>query len=298
MKSPIKPVVLLLILMCMTGCSLLYKNSIDPILRLEKNINKNDLLTSYDIYEKLSKQEKSSPSVKKLHRALQQKVRVIRNRTVEDANLAISQGDWKRAGDLYHAQMALIDLNPEFRKSYQQFQQDLDLKKKPLSSDFLLAKAQYLVKKLQMEAEIHRLDPYDEDNETQLRASQKEAKRLSKQLLALGLKAVRTRDVATARQLIPLAQTLADNKSSRKAAQTLEKLTQPMEEYIEALSDRGTSLYSSEDYEGALEMWMEVLYLDPNNKKIQANKERTEKVLHSLDRIMQENKEQTSPELD
>ncbi len=62
-----------------------------------------------------------------------------------------------------------------------------------------------------------------------------------------------------------------------------------MEEYIEKLTEYGTKLYSNEEYNGALEIWDEVLYLDPNNEKVKANKERTEKVLQTLEKIKKEN---------
>ncbi len=281
--------VTLLMLLCISGCALLPKTDAELEQEMATKLANNELRAAYDTYGKLSNNGKQTEAVIQYHQQLKQKISAIRTATEQQANQAIRNSDWKNASNLYHKQLALIVTDPTFQKSYQDFQKKLEHQKAPLKNSFLVVKANYLIEKRKMERLIQKLDPYDNDNENQLEITKQEARSVSKKLLAQGLEAVKNNDIAKARTLIPLAKRLVNNKTARKATQTLEKLTKPMEEYIEKLTEYGTKLYSNEEYNGALEIWDEVLYLDPNNEKVKANKERTEKVLQTLEKIKKEN---------
>ncbi len=289
MKFKSRNLSLLFVLCCITGCALLPENNINLAQVMARNLKEGDLRTAYDIYQLLSAEEKSSPEIVKHHKTLQRKIRLVQDKTQKQADQAIALGDWKSAGAAYREQILLIEASSDFRKHYQGFLEKLEQRKRPLNNDLLLVRAQYLLKKREAESAIYRLDPKDERNARQFEQTKAESVLVSKRLLTQGLDAIRSNDISGARQFIPLAQQLSNTRSAKKAMQTLEEITNPLGDYIDKLTERGTDLYSKEDYNGALEIWLDILYLDPNNTKVQASRERTEKVLQSLNQIKREN---------
>lgn len=275
-------------LLTLASCGLLPPNDSRLSQQMSSSLENNNLREAYDAYNELSTEKKQTDATKKLYQQLTQNIGLTRDRIESLANEAIQKGDWKLASELYNAQVPLIAIDDAFQKNYQAFLSKMATRKEPIKSDFLIVKAEYLIKKRKMERAIAKLDPFDASNELQLEETKKESKAISKLLLSQGLEAYHNDDITTARTLIPLAKALYNNKTARKATRVLEKSVRPMEDYITKLTEYGTQLYGTEKYQNALEIWDTILYLDPNNEKIIANKERTLKVLDSLEKIKQD----------
>lgn len=278
---------MLVFMLTLSGCSLIPPNNGQLKQDMTTNLERNELRSAYNNYQRLSSAAKKQPDIIKLHQRLLQKIAQRRDNTVQQARLAADQGDWPKASGLYDAQRELIAIDEAFKQQYQRFVKSIELQKAPVRNDFLIIEAQYLIEKRAMLRRINQIDPYDRENKTALADTEQQAKTISKLLLAQGLEAFQDNNINIARKLIPLAQALDNSKTVRKATRVLEKLTRPMEDYIAKLTDYGTELYSNEDYSNAYEIWEVILYLDPNNEKVQANKERTLKVLESLEKIKQ-----------
>ena len=276
------------LLIALTSCGLLPPNDSRLSQQMSSSLEDNNLREAYDAYEKLSTEQKQSDSTQKLYKQLKTNIALTRDRIEKLANEAIQKDDWKLASELYNAQSPLIAIDEAFQKNYQTFLSKMSIRKEPIQNEFLIVKAEYLIKKRKMERAIAKLDPFDANNELQLEETKRESKAISKLLLSQGLEAFHNDDITTARKLIPLAKALYNNKTARKATRVLEKSVRPMADYITKLTDYGTQLYGTENYQNALEIWDTILYLDPNNEKIIANKERTLKVLESLEKIKQD----------
>ena len=271
-----------------------YTALLDPALErnLDRYLSDNKLREAYDTYQAMSEVGKSDPAIRKKFQQVQLSIALVRIEVERVATEAIAAGEWAEAHGAYLEYQDLMETSPAFTKNYQQFLVRLDAKKADMSRDYLVARAEYLVEKLAAERSIVQLDPYDLANKSDLVATEREARQLSKQLRLQGLDAVEGNDIHTARRVIPLARALDDSASVREAERALERATRPMEEYIVRLSDYAKRLYSQEDYVNALEIWEVVLYLDPGNAQVQANRERTLKVLQSLDNIKQSSGEE------
>jgi tetratricopeptide (TPR) repeat protein len=281
--------IIILVLLFISGCALQQKSDRQTGDQIAYHMNKGNYSKAYNIYSGLSEKEKNGKTVKKKFKQLQAKITKIKETTEQAADQAIEKGDWKKAIDVYKKQEALIEVDAVFKESYNRFVKRHEREKKEANNDFLIVRADYLIKTLQIKQSSHKVDPYDSEIEDQIDDIKEESVSISRQLLELGTKAIHDNDISTARKLIPLAKQLDDNKEVTRASKVLEKITKPLDKYIVRLTEKGTRLYSDEEYKKALEVWNDVLYLDPNNKKVQANRERTNKVLESLEKIKQEN---------
>jgi tetratricopeptide (TPR) repeat protein len=278
-----------LLLFVLGSCAIILPPDNDEVARqLTEQLNNRELVNAHRLYQSLSTTQQNYPAVIQQQQRLQQQLTAIRANTEQQANQAMAEGEWRKAANIFHAQLPLIKIDDAFHTSYAQFLQKIDQQKLPTLNNFLLIEAEYLIEKRKMLRLIEQIDPHDSTNNQQLADTEQAAKTVSKQLLTLGMDAVKTNNINSARILIPLAQALDNSKTVRNASRVLEQLTTPLADYIAKLTDYGTELYSNEDYKNAFEIWEVILYLDPNNIKVKANRDRTEKVLQSLEKIKQD----------
>lgn len=254
---------------------------------MANHINQGELRSAYDVYNSLFELQKKREAIHKKYLELQRHIDTVRVNTENAAEHAIQKNDWKQAVDLYQNQTSLIEINPAFKTSYNNFLSRQKKAIQQLDNSFIIVRAEYLIKELPVSRRAIILDPYNAEKNRQLKSTEKEAKEIANLLLQSGVKAIRKRDIPTARKLIPLAKQLDNNKAVSRASRALDRMTRPLDEHIEKLIEQGTQLYSDEQYALALEKWNEILFLDPNNEKITANRERTEKVLQSLEDLKQ-----------
>jgi tetratricopeptide (TPR) repeat protein len=278
-------VIILCIALFATGCALLQKTDRQLGNEIAFHINDGNYAKAYYSYNRLSDKEKNGKAVKKRFKQLQSKITKIRETTNQTASQAIEKGDWKKATTAYKKHEDLIEVDTQFRENYNLFVRQHEREKEKLNNNFLIVRADYLIKKMEIMQSTLKIDPYNLDIKDQIHDIKEESILISAQLLKLGVKAIRDNDISTARKLIPLAKQLDASKEANKASAVLGKITRPLDKYITRLTNKGNRLYSDEEYKKALEVWNDILFLDPNNKKVQANLERTEKVLESLKKI-------------
>lgn len=252
---------------------------------MENYLARGNLWAAHNYYQGLDESRKQSPAVTEKFKKFNTELAKIRKMTVNKADLAVRKSDWKQAIDLYQDQIHLIEIDASFDNSYQNFLKRLAREKTALSDGFIVTRAQYLIKAIPIMKSEGKLYPYDLEKQQALAMVLEEAKDISSRLLELGVAAMRKKDIVTASSLLPLAKQLHNNKDTQKANRTLEKLSESFDKHITRLTDEGMQLYSLERYRDALDKWNEILYLDPENEKIQDHKTRTEKVLQSLEEL-------------
>jgi hypothetical protein len=286
------------LLLALSSCVVMPLNNAQVSQQMRSSLDNNKLREAYNAYSKLSAEEKQKNATVKMYQQLTKNISLTRVRVKKLANEAIQKDNWSQASKLYNAHIPIIAIDDAFQKDYQQFVSKMAIKKRPFKNELLISKAEYLILRREMERAIFQLDPFDAGIELQLDQTKKEVKATSKLLLSQGLDAYHNSDITMARKLIPLAKALYNDKTARIATDELEESVRPIEVYITKLTEYGTQLYSNERYKNSLEIWDAILYLDPNNKKVVANKERTLKVLLSLEKIKQESNNITSPQAD
>ncbi len=289
--------IIILLVLLLSSCALLQNNDTeitiesgnDPEIMMTMLLKKGDNRAAYDLYNDLSQEEKSGQRINKKYLDLQKNIATIRKNTEKTVEHAIRKGEWKQAIDLYNNQMALIEIDDAFKQNYSRFVRRHQLAIRTLNDSFLIVRAEYLIKELALIRASFKLDPYNSEKQQKLQSTEEESKEIAKQLLEFAVKAIREKDIATARALIPLAKQLHNNKAVTRASRALEKITGPFDEHIDNLIEQRTQRYRNEQYTKALEKWNEILFLDPNNAKIVTIRERTKKILQSLEDLKQKN---------
>lgn len=255
---------------------------------IENHVAAGNIWAASEYYNGLRESERQGVAVSRAKATLNTRLADIRKKTVDAATAAIGKSDWKQAIDLYREQRLLVKMDKDFDASYQQFLKRQQRATQRLRDSFIVTRAEYLIKSIPVMIADLQLDPYNIQKEKQLNDVNRESTEIANRLRELGVDAMKKKDIATARKLIPLAKQLDDNKATAHASKTLATLTQSFDEHIEKLVDQGTRLYSKERYDEALEKWNEVLYLDPENDKVKDHKARTQKVLQSLEELKQQ----------
>lgn len=278
----------LFLLTTLCACAFLPGNDTRSASVLENHLATGNVWAAIKYYNGLQEFQKQGIEVSRVNAILNAKLSDVRKQTINAAEVAVSKSDWKKAIDLYQEQMPLIEIDEDFNTNHQKFLAQQQRAKNSLRDSFIVTRAEYLVKAIPVMITDQQLNPYDSQKRQQLNDVKQESKDIANRLLELGVNAMRKKDIATARTLIPLAKQLDDNKATARASKTLSTLTKSFDEQLEKLIDEGTQLYSKEQYDDALEKWNEVLYLDPENDKVKDHKARTQKVLQSLEALKQQ----------
>jgi tetratricopeptide (TPR) repeat protein len=277
-----------LLLSTLCACASLPGNDTRSASVIENYLTTGNIWAAIEYYNGLQESQKQGTAVSEVHTRLVSKLSNVRTETINAAEAAVKKSDWKKAIDLYEEQMHLVEIDKDFEASYQNFLKRQQRAKNNLRDSFIVTRAEYLVKAIPVMITDQQLNPYDQKKEQHLKDVKQESTEIASRLLELGVSAMRKKELATARTLIPLAKQLDDNKATTKANKTLSTLTRSFDDHIKKLIDEGTELYSKEQYSNALEKWNEVLYLDPENEKVKDHKTRTQKVLQSLEELKQQ----------
>ncbi len=282
-----------LLLTTLSACAFLPGNDARSAKVIENHLTAGNIWAASEYYQGLQEFQKQGVAVSQVHVIINTRLSGIREKTTHAADVAIRKSDWKTAIDLYQEQMPLIEIDKAFNKRYQRFLKQLQREKNSLRDNFIVTRAEYLIKAIPVMIVDQQLNPYNTKKEQHLNDVKQESTEIASRLLLLGVNAMRKKNIATARTLIPLARQLDNNKATAKANKALSTLTESFDEQLEKLVDEGTQLYSKEQYGDALEKWNEVLYLDPENDKVKDHKERTQKVLQSLEELKQQQQQRS-----
>ena len=270
------------------ACTFLIDSDVRSAQAIDSYLDAGNIWAANNFYEGLQEAEKSGVAVSKAHVILTTKLSEIRKITINAAGAAVKVSDWKKAIDLYQEQLPLVEIDKAFNTSYQNFLNKRQRERNDLRDSFIVTRAEYLIKAIPVMIADQQLNPYNRKKEQQLNRVKKESKEIASRLLELSFNAMRKKDIATARTMIPLAKKLDDNEAVDKASRTLSTLSQSFDEHLEKMVDEGIQFYSREQYGDALKTWNEILFLDPENDKVKDHKARTQKVLQSLEELKQQ----------
>ena len=270
------------------ACTFLIDSDVRSAQAIDSYLDAGNIWAANNFYEGLQEAEKKRVAVSKAHVILTTKLSEIRNITINAAEAAVKVSDWKKAIDLYQEQLPLVEIDKAFNTSYQNFLNKRQRERNDLRDSFIVTRAEYLIKAIPVMIADQQLNPYNRKKEQQLNRVKKESKEIASRLLELSFNAMRKKDIATARTMIPLAKKLDDNEAVDKASRTLSTLSQSFDEHLEKMVDEGIQFYSREQYGDALKTWNEILFLDPENDKVKDHKARTQKILQSLEALKQQ----------
>ena len=270
------------------ACTFLIDSDVRSAQAIDSYLDAGNIWAANNFYEGLQEAEKSGVAVSKAHVILTTKLSEIRKITINAAEAAVKASDWKKAIDLYQEQLPLVEIDKAFNTSYQNFLNKRQRERNDLRDSFIVTRAEYLIKAIPVMIADQQLNPYNRKKEQQLNRVKKESKEIASRLLELSFNAMRKKDIATARTMIPLAKKLDDNEAVDKASRTLSTLSQSFDEHLEKMVDEGIQFYSREQYGDALKTWNEILFLDPENDKVKDHKARTQKILQSLEALKQQ----------
>lgn len=270
------------------ACTFLIDSDVRSAQAIDSYLDAGNIWAANNFYEGLQEAEKSGVAVSKAHVILTTKLSEIRKITINAAEAAVKASDWKKAIDLYQEQLPLVEIDKAFNTSYQNFLNKRQRERNNLRDSFIVTRAEYLIKAIPVMIADQQLNPYNRKKEQQLNHVKKESKEIASRLLELSFNAMRKKDIATARTMIPLAKKLDDNEAVDKASRTLSTLSQSFDEHLEKMVDEGIQFYSREQYGDALKTWNEILFLDPENDKVKDHKARTQKILQSLEALKQQ----------
>lgn len=270
------------------ACTFLIDSDVRSAQAIDSYLDAGNIWAANNFYEGLQEAEKSGVAVSKAHVILTTKLSEIRKITINAAEAAVKVSDWKKAIDLYQEQLPLVEIDKAFNTSYQNFLNKRQRERNDLRDSFIVTRAEYLIKAIPVMIADQQLNPYNRKKEQQLNHVKKESKEIASRLLELSFNAMRKKDIATARTMIPLAKKLDDNEAVDKASRTLSTLSQSFDEHLEKMVDEGIQFYSREQYGDALKTWNEILFLDPENDKVKDHKARTQKILQSLEELKQQ----------
>jgi|TARA_B110000908_G_scaffold42263_1_gene51411 tetratricopeptide (TPR) repeat protein len=270
------------------ACTFLIDSDVRSAQAIDSYLDAGNIWAANNFYEGLQEAEKSGVAVSKAHVILTTKLSEIRKITINAAEAAVKVSDWKKAIDLYQEQLPLVEIDKAFNTSYQNFLNKRQRERNNLRDSFIVTRAEYLIKAIPVMIADQQLNPYNRKKEQQLNHVKKESKEIASRLLELSFNAMRKKDIATARTMIPLAKKLDDNEAVDKASRTLSTLSQSFDEHLEKMVDEGIQFYSREQYGDALKTWNEILFLDPENDKVKDHKARTQKILQSLEELKQQ----------
>lgn len=270
------------------ACTFLIDSDVRSAQAIDSYLDAGNIWAANNFYEGLQEAEKSGVAVSKAHVILTTKLSEIRKITINAAEAAVKVSDWKKAIDLYQEQLPLVEIDKAFNTSYQNFLNKRQRERNNLRDSFIVTRAEYLIKAIPVMIADQQLNPYNLKKEQQLNRVKKESKEIASRLLELSFNAMRKKDIATARTMIPLAKKLDDNEAVDKASRTLSTLSQSFDEHLEKMVDEGIQFYSREQYGDALKTWNEILFLDPENDKVKDHKARTQKILQSLEELKQQ----------
>lgn len=270
------------------ACTFLIDSDVRSAQAIDSYLDAGNIWAANNFYEGLQEAEKSGVAVSKAHVILTTKLSEIRKITINAAEAAVKVSDWKKAIDLYQEQLPLVEIDKAFNTSYQNFLNKRQRERNDLRDSFIVTRAEYLIKAIPVMIADQQLNPYNRKKEQQLNRVKKESKEIASRLLELSFNAMRKKDIATARTMIPLAKKLDDNEAVDKASRTLSTLSQSFDEHLEKMVDEGIQFYSREQYGDALKTWNEILFLDPENDKVKDHKARTQKILQSLEALKQQ----------
>lgn len=270
------------------ACTFLIDSDVRSAQAIDSYLDAGNIWAANNFYEGLQEAEKKGVAVSKAHVILTTKLSEIRKITINAAEAAVKVSDWKKAIDLYQEQLPLVEIDKAFNTSYQNFLNKRQRERNDLRDSFIVTRAEYLIKAIPVMIADQQLNPYNRKKEQQLNRVKKESKEIASRLLELSFNAMRKKDIATARTMIPLAKKLDDNEAVDKASRTLSTLSQSFDEHLEKMVDEGIQFYSREQYGDALKTWNEILFLDPENDKVKDHKARTQKILQSLEALKQQ----------
>ena len=270
------------------ACTFIIDSDVRSAQAIDSYLDAGNIWAANNFYEGLQEAEKSGVAVSKAHVILTNKLSEIRKITINAAEAAVKVSDWKKAIDLYQEQLPLVEIDKAFNTSYQNFLNKRQRERNDLRDSFIVTRAEYLIKAIPVMIADQQLNPYNRKKEQQLNRVKKESKEIASRLLELSFNAMRKKDIATARTMIPLAKKLDDNEAVDKASRTLSTLSQSFDEHLEKMVDEGIQFYSREQYGDALKTWNEILFLDPENDKVKDHKARTQKILQSLEALKQQ----------
>jgi tetratricopeptide (TPR) repeat protein len=270
------------------ACTFLIDSDVRSAQAIDSYLDAGNIWAANNFYEGLQEAEKKGVAVSKAHVILTTKLSEIRKITINAAEAAVKVSDWKKAIDLYQEQLPLVEIDKAFNTSYQNFLNKRQRERNNLRDSFIVTRAEYLIKAIPVMIADQQLNPYNRKKEQQLNHVKKESKEIASRLLELSFNAMRKKDIATARTMIPLAKKLDDNEAVDKASRTLSTLSQSFDEHLEKMVDEGIQFYSREQYGDALKTWNEILFLDPENDKVKDHKARTQKILQSLEELKQQ----------
>lgn len=270
------------------ACTFLIDSDVRSAQAIDSYLDAGNIWAANNFYEGPQEAEKSGVAVSKAHVILTTKLSEIRKITINAAEAAVKVSDWKKAIDLYQEQLPLVEIDKAFNTSYQNFLNKRQRERNNLRDSFIVTRAEYLIKAIPVMIADQQLNPYNRKKEQQLNHVKKESKEIASRLLELSFNAMRKKDIATARTMIPLAKKLDDNEAVDKASRTLSTLSQSFDEHLEKMVDEGIQFYSREQYGDALKTWNEILFLDPENDKVKDHKARTQKILQSLEELKQQ----------
>ena len=277
-----------LLLTHLCACTFLIDSDVRSAQAIDSYLDAGNIWAANNFYEGLQEAEKKGVAVSKAHVILTTKLSEIRKITINAAEAAVKVSDWKKAIDLYQEQLPLVEIDKAFNTSYQNFLNKRQRERNDLRDSFIVTRAEYLIKAIPVMIADQQLNPYNRKKEQQLNRVKKESKEIASRLLELSFNAMRKKDIATARTMIPLAKKLDDNEAVDKASRTLSTLSQSFDEHLEKMVDEGIQFYSREQYGDALKTWNEILFLDPENDKVKDHKARTQKILQSLEALKQQ----------
>lgn len=278
------------LLILLSGCTLIPRSDSELSGAMATSLESGDYRQAHDHYSRLSKAAREEKRVKQLYRKLRQAIASIRTKTRQESMAALASGDWKRALDLYRDREELVEIDRAFEQDYRDLTARQRAAARKLNIELLALTADYLIEAIRVRKNSVRISPYDYYLPRELDDLEYEAQAISEQLLEYGRTAIDEKDIATARRLIPLAGRLDRNPESKRLAQQLDRLLEPLGQHVEDLIRQANQLYNSEQYQEALTLWNEVLEIDPNNREVRQQRERTLTVLDSLKRIEHENR--------
>ena len=277
-----------LLLTHLCACTFLIDSDVRSAQAIDSYLAAGNIWAANNYYEGLYETQKRGVAVSNAHVILTAKLSEIRKKTIDAAEAAVKVSDWKKAIDLYQEQLPLVEMDKAFNTSYQDFLKKQQRERNNLRDSFIVTRAEYLIDAIPVMIADQQLNPYNRKKEQQLNRVKKESKEIASRLLELSFNAMRKKDIATARTMIPLAKKLDDNEAVDKASRTLSTLSQSFDEHLEKMVDEGIQFYSREQYGDALKTWNEILFLDPENDKVKDHKARTQKILQSLEALKQQ----------
>ena len=207
------------------ACTFLIDSDVRSAQAIDSYLDAGNIWAANNFYEGLQEAEKSGVAVSKAHVILTTKLSEIRKITINAAEAAVKVSDWKKAIDLYQEQLPLVEIDKAFNTSYQNFLNKRQRERNNLRDSFIVTRAEYLIKAIPVMIADQQLNPYNRKKEQQLNHVKKESKEIASRLLELSFNAMRKKDIATARTMIPLAKKLDDNEAVDKASRTLSTLS-------------------------------------------------------------------------